>query len=87
MLHGETQIEGQRLRLAWAKMKTLSQKTKQVGGLAQVVEHLPSKCQIPDQVHPWYHQKKKKRQTKISNVKIIGVVSQVVEHLPSYTSP
>jgi hypothetical protein len=63
MLHRETQIEGQRLRLARAKRETLSQKLKQVGGLAQVVEHLPSNCQSPDQVHPWYRQKKK-MQTK-----------------------
>jgi hypothetical protein len=57
MQHGETEIEGQTFRLVWAKKETLSQKLKQVRGLAQVVEHLPSKCQSPDQVHPWYCQK------------------------------
>jgi hypothetical protein len=64
MLHGETPIGGQSLRLAWAKRETLSQKLKQVGGLAQVVEHLPSNCQRPDHVHPLYHQKKKKGKQK-----------------------
>jgi hypothetical protein len=57
MLHGETQIEGQIFRLAWAKRETLPQKLKQVRDLAQVVQHLPSNCQNPDQVHPWYRQK------------------------------
>jgi hypothetical protein len=61
MLHGETQIEGLRFRLAWVKRETLSKKLKQVGGLSQVVEHLPSNCQSPDQVHPWCHKKKGKQ--------------------------
>jgi hypothetical protein len=82
MLHRETQTGLQRFRLAWAKRKTLSQKLKEVGGLAQVVDHQPSNCQSPDQVHPWYHQKKKANKTLI-NIKIILVV-QVVEHLPSH---
>jgi hypothetical protein len=85
MLHGETQIGGQSLRLTWAKSETLSQKLKQVRGLAQVVEHLPSNCQRPDHVHPWYYQKKKKNKANknLTNIKII-VVAQVVEHLPSH---
>jgi hypothetical protein len=90
MLHGETQIEGQRFRLAWSKRETLSQKLKQVGGIAQVVEHLPSNCQSPDQVHPWYHQKKPQKQKankNLTNITIISVVAQVVEHLPSYARP
>jgi hypothetical protein len=32
MLQGETQIERQRFRLAWAKRETLSKKLKQVRG-------------------------------------------------------
>jgi hypothetical protein len=34
------------LRLAWAKIKTLSKITiaKRAGGMTQVIEHLPSKC-------------------------------------------
>jgi hypothetical protein len=86
MLNGETQIEGQRFRLAWAKRETLPQKLKQVGDLAQVVENLPSNCPSPDQVHPWYHQKKKANKN-LTNIKIIAVVAQVVEYLPSYAGP
>jgi hypothetical protein len=65
-------------------METLSQKLKQVGHLAQVEKHLPSNCQSPDQVHPWYRQKKKKANKNLTNVKITGFVAQVIEHLPSY---
>jgi hypothetical protein len=86
MLHGETPIGGQSLRLAWAKRETLSQKLKQVGGLAQVVEHLPSNCQRPDHVHHLYHQKKKKANKNLTNVKIIAV-AQVIEYLPSHARP
>jgi hypothetical protein len=74
------------LRLAWAKRENLSQKLKQVGGLAQVVEHLPSNCERPDHVHPWYYQKKKKANQNLTNVKII-VVAQVIEYLPSHARP
>jgi hypothetical protein len=83
MLHRETQTGGQRFRLAWEKRETLSQKLKQVGGLAQVVKHLFCNCQSPDQVHLLYYQKKKKANKILTNVKMIAVV-QVVEHLPSH---
>jgi hypothetical protein len=85
MLHGETPIGGQSLRLAWAKRETLSQKLKQVRGLAQVVEHLPSSCQSPHQIHPWYHKKKCKQ--KPNQRKNNWHVAQVVEHLPSHARP
>jgi hypothetical protein len=47
---GKHKIGGSRSRLAWAKNKTVSQKSptqKRAGWVIQVVERLPSKCEAP----------------------------------------
>jgi hypothetical protein len=49
------------VQVGLGKKGHLISKTKAGQRLAQVVEHLPSNCQSPDQVHPWYHQKKGKQ--------------------------